>query len=70
MKLPIKAIIGIIVNIGIMLAVIFGISGNWQWQAGWIFFALYIILMIATMIPLAQNKKLLKEYGNNQGWLL
>lgn len=61
MKLLVKTTVGIIVNIAIMLAVIFGLSGSWEWQAGWIFFVLYILMLTATMIPLLQNKKLLKE---------
>ncbi len=61
MNVYLKAALGIGFDIVFIPWLIFTLAGDWRWTEGWIFVALFFGMIVASMIPLLKNKKLLKE---------
>jgi protein-S-isoprenylcysteine O-methyltransferase Ste14 len=61
MHIVTRAKIGSILETIIIAALLMGLAGNLKWIEGWIFIVLFIMMLIAVMIPLFKNKKMLEE---------
>ena len=61
MKNKVRASLMIITNCILMLAIVFGISGDNYWIEGWIFYLLFIVMIGIIAIPIYKDKALMKE---------
>jgi protein-S-isoprenylcysteine O-methyltransferase Ste14 len=42
----IKALLSLVIYLGVMIAVMFGAAGTWDWPRGWLFLGIYLVLTL------------------------